>query len=129
MEKLLSLIGLEQEAVTETAETAGAMVFSDSFLSILTIAVGVFCVYSAIAGKGPAFRMDYPASMQKEANKFLRKFLWIIGPAAVITGVLDFIYKESVWPYLAGIIIIIPAIVIYVIMFWRKFKEDLKRMR
>ena len=124
----ISLIGLE-EAVTETAETANQVSMFDNLFSIITIAAGVFAIYSAITGKGPAFRSDYPASMQKEATQFLRKFLWIIGPAALISGVLDFLYPESMWPYIGGIIVIIPTIIIYSILFRKKFREDLKRMR
>ena len=128
MNILFGLIGLE-EAVTEAVETTNPASMFDNFFSILMIAVGVFGIYSAITGKGPAFRNDYPASMQKESTKFLQKFLWIIGPVSLITGILDFVYKESMWPYLAGVIILVPTIVIYVVLFRRKFKEDLKRMR
>jgi hypothetical protein len=125
---LFSLIGLD-EAATDVVETTNQSTMFDNFFSILMIAVGVFAIYSAITGKGPAFRNDYPASMQKESTKFLQKFLWIIGPVSLITGVLDFVYKDSMWPYLASVIIIVPTIVIYMILFRRKFKEDLKRMR
>ncbi len=128
---LISLIGLD-EAATEAAETTGQAGMFDNLFSLIMVAAGVFAIYSAITGKGAAFRNDYPASMQKEANKFLQKFLWIIGPAAVISGVLDFLITDpayEMWPYIGGVIIIVPAIVIYVILFRRKFKDDLKRVR
>lgn len=122
------MIGLE-EAATEAVDTTSQTAMFDNLFSLIMIAAGVFGIYSAVTGKGPAYRNDYPASMQKEANKFLQKFLWILGPVATITGILDFVYKESMWPYIASVSIILPTIVVYVILFRRKFKEDLKRMR
>ena len=128
MERIFSLIGLD-DAVAETAETTSAFGNIDSFMSIMMIAIGVFALYSAVTGKGPAYKNSYPASMQEGATKMLQKFLWLIAPVTLISGILDFVYPGSPWPYLGGIIIIIPAIIVYVILFRRKFKEDLKRMR
>jgi len=122
------MIGLE-EAAEEAVETTGNMGMFDNFFSLLLFAAGAFMIYSAVVGKGPAFRADYPASMQKEATALLRKFYWILGPVAAITGILDFIYKDSIWPYIVSIAIIMPTIVVYIIIFRRKFKDDLKRMR
>jgi hypothetical protein len=129
LESLFGLIGLD-DAVADTAETTvGGFGNIDSFMSIMMIAIGVFALYSAVVGKGPAFKNSYPASMQEEANKMLQKFLWFIAPVTLASGILDFVFPGSMWPYLGGIIIIIPAIIIYVILFRRRFKEDLKRMR
>ena len=129
MESIFSLIGLD-DAVAETAETTvGGFGNIESFMSIMMIAIGVFAFYSAVTGKGPAFKNSYPASMQVEANKMLQKFLWFVAPVTLASGIFDFVFPGSPWPYLVGVIIIIPAIIIYVVMFRRKFKEDLKRMR
>lgn len=122
------MIGLE-EAATEAVETTNQTAMFDNLFSFIMIAAGVFGIYSALTGKGPAYRNDYPASMQKEANKFLQKFLWILGPVATITGILDFVYRDSMWPYLASVAVILPTIGVYVVLFRRKFKDDLKRMR
>lgn len=122
------MIGLEETA-TKAVETTGQTAMFDNLFSFIMIAAGVFGIYSALTGKGPAYRNDYPASMQKEANKLLQKFLWILGPVATITGILDFVYKDSMWPYIASVAVILPTIVVYIVMFRRKFKEDLKRMR
>lgn len=122
------MIGLEETA-TKAVETTNQTAMFDNLFSFIMIAAGVFAIYSALTGKGPAYRNDYPASMQKEANKFLQKFLWILGPVATITGILDFVYRDSMWPYIASVAVILPTIVVYIVMFRRKFKEDLKRMR
>ncbi len=82
-------------------------------------------MYSAITGKGPAYKNDYPKAMKEEANAFLRKFCWYIGPVATITGVLD--YLGYTWAYWVSMGVIIPAIVIYVILFRRKFNKYLKK--
>lgn len=122
------MIGLE-EAATKAVETTSDTAMFDNLFSFIMIAAGVFGIYSALTGKGPAYRNDYPASMQKEANKFLQKFLWILGPVATITGILDFVYSGESWPYLVSVAIILPTIIVYVVMFRKKFKDDLKRMR
>ena len=73
MLKLLSSIGLEE--VSETAETTGGGLDGiNSFMGIFTIIIGIVLLYSAITGKGPAFRNDYPKSMQAEAIKMMRTF-------------------------------------------------------
>ncbi len=129
MERILSLIGLEDvvtsPAATETTTTGLSSM--NSFMAIMMIAIGVFALYSALTGKGPAFKNDYPASMQADAHKMLQKFLWIIGPVTLVTGVLDFL--GYTWAYWASVAIVIPAIIVYIIIFRKRFKEDLKRMR
>lgn len=128
MERLLGLVGLE-DAVEQTAESTNAFGNIDGFMSIMMIAIGVFAFYSAVTGKGPAYKNSYPKSMQEDASKMLQKFLWFIAPVTLISGILDYVYPESLWPYLGGIIVIFPAIIVYVVLFRRKFKDELKRMR
>lgn len=129
MEKLMTLmVGLE-EATTEAVQNTGQMDMFNNMFSFFMIAAGVFALYSAITGKGPAYNNDYPKSMKEEANKLLRKFLWILGPVATITGIIDFAYGEESWTALLGICTVFPILVVYFIMFRRKFKDDLKKMR
>ena len=97
----------------------------NSFMSIFMIIIGIFALYSAITGKGPAYNNDYPKSMKEEANALLRKFMWIIGPVITVLGILEYIGYE--WAGWATYIVIIPAIVIYVIIFRKKFKDQLKK--
>lgn len=97
-------------------------------MSIITIIVGVLATWYAIFGKAPGFNMDYPKEMKADAEKMLRQFCWIIGPITVITGVLQMLPGLE-WVYWVSLPIIIPAIVVYVIMFRRKFKQHLKKMK
>jgi len=87
--------------------------------------VGVFAIYSAITGKGPAFNNDYPKAMKEDANKMLRKFCWIIGPITLVTGALD--YFGYSWAYWVSIATVFPAIIVYMIIFRRRFKNFLKK--
>lgn len=95
-------------------------------MAMFMVIIGVFTLYSAVTGKGPAFNNDYPKAMKVEANKLLRNFCWLIGPVAVVTGVLDYMITDM-WPYWVSMGIIIPAIVVYVIIFRKRFKEYLKK--
>jgi len=89
------------------------------------IIIGVLALYSAFTGKGPAFNNDYPKAMKEDANKMLRKFCWIIGPIAIGTGVLD--YLGYSWAYWVSLGTIMPAIIVYLIIFRRRFKDYLKK--
>ncbi|MDD5017097.1 MAG: hypothetical protein PHO15_03225 [Eubacteriales bacterium] len=112
-----------------TVETTTTTSFDsiNQFMAVFMIIIGVLALYSAFTGKGPAFKNDYPKSMKEEANALLRKFCWIIGPVAIASGVLD--YMQVPWGYWAGLALMLPAIVVYVIIFRRKFKEQLKKKR
>ncbi len=70
----------------------------DKMMSVILILIGIFVMYSAITGKGPAFKNEYPKAMKEEADKMLRTFCWIIGPITVVAGVLDYMLPEA-WPY------------------------------
>lgn len=97
----------------------------NKMMSVFMIIVGVLALYSAFTGKGPAFNNEYPKAMKEDANKMLRKFCWLIGPVAVVTGVLD--YMGYSWAYWISLGTIMPAIIIYVILFRRRFKNHLKK--
>ena len=96
--------------------------------SIITIIAGVLAIWYAIFGKAPGFNMEYPKEMKADAEKMLRQFCWIIGPIAVITGVLD-MFSGIEWAFWIGMGLIIPAIVVYVILYRKRFKHYLKKMK
>jgi hypothetical protein len=85
---------------------------------------GGMAIFYAITGQGKVYENDYPKAMKEEANQYLRKFLWIIGPIALASGVLEFIGYD--WGFWIGFIIL-PAIVVYYIIFRRRFKQYLKK--
>lgn len=87
--------------------------------------IGVFVLYSAITGKGPAFKNDYPKAMKEDADKMMRKFCWIIGPIVTVTGVLD--YMGYSWAYWVSLATVMPAIIVYMILFRKRFKKYLKK--
>jgi cytochrome bd-type quinol oxidase subunit 2 len=96
----------------------------NQFMSVIVIVAGFMSLYYAITGKGAGFRNDYPKAMQEEAIKFTRKLYWVVGPFAILFGILQFFYDWATW---VSIAVIIPAIIVYLILFRRKFKEYLKK--
>ncbi len=97
----------------------------DQLMSAFIVIAGVLAIYSAITGKGPVFKNDYPKEMREDANNLLRKFCWIIGPVATVTGVLQ--YMGYAWAYWVSVGIILPAIVVYMVIFRKKFGQYLKK--
>lgn len=98
----------------------------NQMISIITVIAGVLALWYAIFGKAPGFNMDYPKEMKADAEKMLRQFCWIIGPIALVSGILELI--GYVW---AGYIslLIIPLIIVYVILYRKRFKQYLKKMK
>jgi hypothetical protein len=113
----------------------------NGMMSLFMVLIGVFALYAAFTGKGPVFNNDYPKVMKEDANKMLRKFCWYIGPVTLITGGLDYFWakivgetvvKEGAFviaqlPFLLSISFTIPAIVVYMVMFRKRFKQYLKK--
>lgn len=97
----------------------------NSMMSLFMILIGVLALYSAFTGKGPAFKNDYPKAMKEDADNMLRKFCWIIGPTALVLGIID--YLGYSWAYIVQMIIILPTIVVYIILFRKRFKQYLKK--
>ena len=115
----------------------------NSFMSLFMVFIGVMALYSAITGKGPIFNNDYPKAMKEDSNKMLRKFCWYIGPVALITGGLDYFWSRIVGeevvnsggfilaqlPYLLSMVLTIPAIVLYIVLFRKRFKQYLNKKK
>lgn len=97
----------------------------NQMMSVFMIFVGIFVIYSAITGKGPAFKNDYPKGMKEDANNMLRKFCWIIGPVVLVTSIFD--YMGYSWAYYVSLGVVVPALVVYMILFRRRFKDYLKK--
>ena len=125
MENFISRIGLEEvaEQAAETTQDGGFLGGMGGIMSMFMIIIGVFIMYSAITGKGPAYKNDYPEAMQEAHTKMLRTFCWIVGPIVLATGILDYMGYTIVFWITTGVIL--AAVVVYIILFRRKFKEYL----
>ena len=88
------------------------------------IIIGVLALYSAITGKGPAYKNDYPKEMKEEANKMMRIACWIAAPIMIVTGILEL--QGLRWAYYVSLGTIVPGCIVFVILFRRKFKKYLK---
>lgn len=96
----------------------------DQLMAGIVAVVGVMCFFYAITGQGKVYQNNYPKEMKEEANKLLRKFFWITGPMALVSGVLELI--GYAWGFYIGLAIV-PLIVVYVVIFRRRFGEYLKK--
>ncbi len=113
----------------------------NSMMSLFTVFIGLFTLYAAFTGKGPVFNNDYPKAMKADANAMLRKFCWYVGPVATLTGGLDYFWERIVgaevvqnasfvWaqlPFVLSIALIVPGIVVYIVLFRKRFKQFLKK--
>lgn len=104
----------------------------NSMMAIFNVLIGVYCTYSAITGKGSAYKNDYPEEIKEVANKSMRKLLAVIGPIALITGVFD--YFGNKWfgeganriVQYVGIGVMLALIIAYIVWFRVKFSKQLK---
>lgn len=93
----------------------------DSFtnmFSFINVAIGAFAIYSAITGKGPAFKNDYPESIKEDCNKLLRKVCWVVGPLLLVEGILEYL------GYAFAVYFIIPVFItigVYLYIFFKKY--------
>jgi len=100
----------------------------NQLMNIIIVVAGAMAIYYAITGKGGVYNNDYPKEIKEEANNFTRKFLWILGPVALISGLLPF-FQGLEWTYWIGMILILPTIIVYVILFRMKFGKYLKKKK
>ena len=101
----------------------------DSMFGIINIAIGVFALYSAFTGKGPAYKSDYPPEVKEGADKLLRTMCWVIGPILLVQGVLDYRGQGDISMWL--MIPVFLAIVVYMVIFFKRYwrilhKKDTK---
>ena len=105
----------------------------NGMMRIINLAIGIWATYSAISGKGAVYKNDYPKAIKEEANAFMRKFLWFIGPFMVVTTgalyLLEYlgVSSQAVLIFdLASVAIVVITVVVYVILFRRRFGKYLK---
>jgi hypothetical protein len=98
---------------------------TSNMISFIFILLGGFGLYSAITGKGPAYKNDYPEKIREEALKMLRVFYWIMSPFALLSGVVgyfNFLSEGATFVIrMLGIGVIVVSFIVYVIMFRTKY--------
>ena len=102
-----------------------------NFMMLFDIFIAVYLLYYAINGSGKAYENDYPAEMQEEHCKMLRRFCWIAGVPLLVLSILEYTSSEgitSIWSIIS-IVYILTCVVVYFVMFRVKFKEYLRNPR
>lgn len=95
------------------------------FMVIFNIFIGGYLLYYAILGKGKLYEGDYPAAMQEEHVKLLRKFCWFVGIPMLVLSILEYVYGfGSIWSTIS-VVYVLSAVVIYFIIFYHRFKQYL----
>lgn len=95
------------------------------FMVVFNIFVGAYLLYYAIVGKGRLYEGDYPKEMMEEHQKLLRKFCWLVGAPMLGLSVLEYMYGfGSIWSTIS-IVYVLGAVVIYFIIFTKKFRKYL----
>lgn len=89
--------------------------------------IGIYVIYSAIAGKGKAFENDYPKEIKESVFKFNRIMFFIVGPVMTISSVLELL-KVKFFEWFT-VIFVLAALVVYLIVFYSKFGKALKNYR
>lgn len=103
----------------------------NSFMSMFNILIGVLCGYSAIAGKGFAYKNDYPKEIQEEYCKMLRLTMAVIAPFALFMGIEEycslFSDRISMIVQLSLTALIFVIVVAFIVWFRVKFGKIVDR--
>lgn len=96
----------------------------NDFMLYFMLFVAVYVLYYAIRGEGKIYENDYPAVMQDEHKKLLRKFCWIIGIGIIPLTILEFIFQSNslygifAW---ANIAFVLGCVIVYLVLFRKRF--------
>ncbi len=105
----------------------------NSMLTIFNAIIGIYCIYAAIAGKGAAYKNDYPEAIKEPARKSMRILLAIVGPIALFMGVSEYFNlfgtpesSSARLVQLIGIGVLLALIIGYIVWFRVKYRSQLK---
>lgn len=104
----------------------------NSFMLIFNLVIGAYATYAAIAGKGAAYKNDYPKAVKEKANALLRKFLFIIGPLMLVSSAIEYFnpfgLEAGVLRLISMIAIglVLALVIAYVVIFRVKYGKALK---
>lgn len=100
-----------------------------NMMGTFTLLIGLFTLYSAIVGKGPAFKSDYPKEMKESHDKLLRKFLWVFSPILIAQGALDLTENNPNWLFAVFFFVLTGLIAVYLVIFYKRYGNVLKKQR
>ena len=102
----------------------------NSMMTIFNVIIGVYCIYAAIAGKGAAYKNDYPENVKEPARKSMRLLLAVVGPVALLMGAVEYFkfFDEGTNRIVQfiGIGLELALIIAYIVWFRVKFGKMLK---
>ncbi len=101
----------------------------NSMMAIFNVLIGVFCIYSAITGKGAAYKNDYPEEIKPMADKSMRILMFAVGPIALFLGAQEYFEwggaaATTIIQYI-GIGVELVLIIGYIVWFRVKFGKVL----
>lgn len=99
----------------------------NNFMVYFNLLIGAYVTYAAIAGKGKAFENDYPKEIKEEVFKFNRIMYFVVGPVLLVSSILE-LMKITFFSWFS-IGFILAAIVVYMVIFFKKFGKALKESR
>ncbi|MBR6239531.1 MAG: hypothetical protein IKR03_01995 [Clostridia bacterium] len=97
--------------------------FINSYFAIFDLILGVYFLVGAITGKGGIYKSDLPEKVKPEMDKFLRTFLFIIGPLLIAGAALEYFKVFGRTGSIVMFIIEIIAFVVFVILYKRKYNQ------
>lgn len=116
----------QAETAAAAAGTGNVIDSTMSFMVIFDVFIAVYLLYYAIRGEGKLYEGgEFPEAMREEHKKLLRKFCWIVSVPMLVLSVLEYIFSyTSIWATIL-IIYVLVCIVIYFIVFQKRFKKYL----
>ena len=98
-------------------------------MGMFTLVIGLFTLYSAVTGKGPAYKADHPKEMKESNQKLLRTFMWILSPLLIAQGAIDLTDNNLGWLSTTLYFVIIAILIVYGIIFFKRYGAILKKQR
>ena len=108
----------------------------NSMMVWFNIFIAVYLLYYAIKGSGKVYENDYPKEMKEEHAKFLRMFCWVTGVGMLVLSILEYISISNAdaaagsfnSPFtIVSIVYVLACIVVYFVVFQKKFRPYLKK--
>ena len=103
----------------------------NSMMSMFNLLIGALCAYSAITGKGFAYKNEYPKEVKPEADRMMRILLAVVAPLMLFMGAEDYFSllpdKVSYVVQLTCTAVLFLLIVAYIVWLRVKFGKILDK--